>query len=79
MTVIETIQNPDVVERQGVYYQYHKINARFGITFEQFLAMNKRGDWEHFIRAQQAAAEKERREYAAKARELYAQQAGGKR
>lgn len=70
-TVIETVQNPDKVESQGVYFVYHKIQARFGLTFEQFQEMNRRGDWEHFIRAQQAAAEKERRAQAGKAREVY--------
>lgn len=74
-TVVETVPNPGLVESQGVYFEYHKIQARFGLTFEQFQAMNKRGDWEHFIRAQQSDAEAKRRVYAAKARSAYVAQA----
>lgn len=41
------------LDRLGKYFTYHDILKRYDLTFEQFLLMNQRGDWEVFIRAQQ--------------------------
>jgi hypothetical protein len=43
----------DKLERLGKYFEHHNILERYDITFEQFLLMNQRGDWEIFIRSQQ--------------------------
>lgn len=38
--------NDELLDRLGVYFVYHEVHERYGITFEQFVERNQRGTWE---------------------------------
>ena len=38
--------NDDLLEKLGIYFVYHDIYNRFGITFESFIDKWSRGVWE---------------------------------
>lgn len=42
----EKEMNDDLLEKLGIYFVYHDIYNRFGITFESFIDKWSRGVWE---------------------------------
>ena len=38
--------NDEMLERLGIYFVYHEVHTRYGITFELFVERNQRGTWE---------------------------------
>ena len=41
----------DRIEKLGIYFVYHNILRRFGLTFEQFVEKVDNGSWEVIINA----------------------------
>ncbi len=39
----------DRIERLGRYFIHNNIAGRYGITFEQFIKIVDRGDWEEVV------------------------------
>lgn len=43
------------VEKLGVYYVYHNVSTRYGISFEQFIAKVDSGVWAEMVRLKQSS------------------------
>lgn len=43
----------DRIDKLGVYFIYHNILERFGLTFESFVYKVDNGTWDNYIRERQ--------------------------
>ncbi|MEI7027130.1 hypothetical protein [Paenibacillus sp. y28] len=39
------------LDKLGDYFVYHSVNARYGLTFEEFVARVQLGTWEAYLAA----------------------------
>ena len=43
------MRDDDRIEKLGKYFIHFNIQARFGISFHQFIIMVERGDWKELV------------------------------
>lgn len=50
--IVQSLNDQHEIQAKRImYYNYHNIKARFGISLNLFLGMVERGDWKDYIRA----------------------------